>query len=338
MRRSVFATCAIAALFTTSCGYIGPVLPPSLHLPVAVSNLVVIERGDALTYQFTLPKLTTDGEKIREFQSIDLSVGPNTQPFDFDGWAASAKHYPIAPPEPVKKGDNDTGEAQQIKASAPLAGWPGKQVAIAVRTAIRGDRYSQWSNVVRLEIVDALEPPVVKADSDAQGSRLTWKAQRPGLHYRVLRKTTATSLPIEVGIAEGPEFIDTGARYGTEYTYTVIAQDKGEHKDAESEPSAPVSITPEDHFPPTPPATITALATSNSIEVSWERSPEADTKGYFVYRSVDGKDFQRLGDLVTLPTFSDKDVQSGKKYRYEISAVDERNNESARSNQTEVNF
>jgi fibronectin type 3 domain-containing protein len=41
---------------------------------------------------------------------------------------------------------------------------------------------------------------------------------------------------------------------------------------------------------------------------------------------------------VGLPTYSDKDVQQGKKYRYEVSAIDERNNESNRSAAVAVTF
>ncbi len=80
------------------------------------------------------------------------------------------------------------------------------------------------------------------------------------------------------------------------------------------------------------------LAGPESIEVSWQRSPEADTAGYYVYRSVDGGAFERLGDKVTLPAFSDRKVEHGKTYRYQISAVDQKKNESDRSAVVEVRF
>jgi fibronectin type 3 domain-containing protein len=83
---------------------------------------------------------------------------------------------------------------------------------------------------------------------------------------------------------------------------------------------------------------VTLLAGPDSVEVSWERSPEPDTKGFYIYRSTDGSPFERKGDLVSIPAFSDKDVQRGKKYRYEISAIDERGNESAHSQAVEITF
>jgi fibronectin type 3 domain-containing protein len=86
-----------------------------------------------------------------------------------------------------------------------------------------------------------------------------------------------------------------------------------------------------DIFAPSVPASITALAGPDSIEVSWQRSPEPDLKGYYVYRSVNGGPFERQGGLVTVPTFSDHNVEHGKTYRYEVSAVDQKNNESGKS-------
>ena len=78
--------------------------------------------------------------------------------------------------------------------------------------------------------------------------------------------------------------------------------------------------------------------TPASIEVSWQRSPEPDLKGYYVYRSVNGGAFERQADLLTVPAFSDRTVEHGKSYRYQVSALDQKNNESARSPVAEVTF
>jgi fibronectin type 3 domain-containing protein len=141
-----------------------------------------------------------------------------------------------------------------------------------------------------------------------------------------------------VGIADTLDFIDTDAEYSVKYRYTAVAFSTDPHANAESAPSLPVEYTAIDKFPPSTPSNVTALASGNSIEVSWERSPEADTRGYYVYRSVDSGAFARLNDLQTLPAFSDKDVQPGKKYRYEVSAIDVRDNESRPSNPVEASL
>jgi hypothetical protein len=42
--------------------------------------------------------------------------------------------------------------------------------------------------------------------------------------------------------------------------------------------------------------------------------------------------------MLTVPTFSDHQVEHGKTYRYEISAIDQKNNESAKSAAAQVAF
>jgi fibronectin type 3 domain-containing protein len=83
---------------------------------------------------------------------------------------------------------------------------------------------------------------------------------------------------------------------------------------------------------------VTALAGPDSVEVSWQRSPEADTQGYYVYRSMNGGSLERQGALVTLPAYSDRKVEHGKTYRYAVSAVDKKNNESDKSAPAEAAF
>ena len=86
------------------------------------------------------------------------------------------------------------------------------------------------------------------------------------------------------------------------------------------------------------PGGVTALAGPQSIELSWDRSPEVDLAGYFVYRSVNGAAVERLGGMVSLPVFSDEKVEHGKTYRYQIASVDRKNNESAKSAAVEVAY
>jgi fibronectin type 3 domain-containing protein len=222
-----------------------------------------------------------------------------------------------------------------MESTVPVSQWVGQRIAVAVRTAIKHrDHYSPWSNVVRLEIVPPLEAPSIKLEATAQGVKITWPGEGTGLHYEIYRQGLADKEAVHVGTAEHDEYIDGTAQYDTAYRYSVIAA-RGL---AESLPSENASITPVDVFPPSIPASITALATPVSIEVSWQRSPETDLKGYYVYRSVDGGAFTRMADLVTLPDYSDHAVEHGKTYRYEVSAVDQKNNESARSSRAEVTF
>jgi fibronectin type 3 domain-containing protein len=330
--RAGVATSTVALACLCACGYVGPVVPPSPELPTSVADLSVVERGDQIQITFSTPVRTTDNLPITHFSEIDLRLGPAPQPFDFDRWSAAARRIPLQPPEPS---GHDDPRPRAMEDTVPVASWVGQRIAIAVRTAIkRKDHYSPWSNVVRLEIIPPLEVPSIKVEATAQGVKIAWPPEGDGLHFEIYRQGPADKEPVHIGTAEHNDFIDATAQYDTRYQYSVIAA----KAQAESLPSKTAEITPVDIFPPSVPASITALATPVSIEVSWQRSPEPDLKGYYVYRSVEGSALARVGDLATLPTYSDHQVEHGKTYRYEVSAIDQKNNESAKSSPAEVTF
>ena len=319
-------------LFLTACGYVGPVLPPSPQIPDAVTDLTAVERGEQIVIAFHVPPRTTDNLAIRHFSDVDLRIGPTVTPWDFERWATSATEYRLHLPPP---GDPDDPKPIPMEDSIPVSAWLGQHVAIAVRTAIKtNDHYSQWSNRVVFEVIPPLTAPAVQAEATAQGVRLTWPPIAEDAHYQVFRRAPGDKAPVELGTAEKNEYIDATAHYDTHYEYTVSGQ-KGA---AESPPSAPFPITPIDTFAPSIPADVNALATPESIELSWQRSPEPDLKGYYVYRSVGGAPFLKQGDLITLPAYSDHNVEHGKTYRYAVSSIDQKNNESDKSSVAEVVF
>ncbi len=326
---------SIAVLFTMllcfSCGYVGPVLPPSPQLPNRIGNLTAVERSDQIVINFSTPPRTTDNLAIKRFSEIELRIGPNVIPFDFVRWSASAQQFLLPLPP---RNDPDAPKAFPISHSIPATEWQGRRVAIAVRTAVKEGRTSSWSNVVRLNVVPPLGQPTVEAKATADGIRLTWPDEGHAVHYRVSRQGPNDKAPVQIGATPIPEYLDKTSQYDTPYRYTVVAFQGA----AESLPSKPFPITAVDIFPPKVPANVTALAAPNSIEVSWERSPDPDLKGYYVYRSVNGGPFERQGNLLTLPTYSDQKVEHGKKYAYAISAIDQKNNESAKSARVEVAY
>jgi hypothetical protein len=265
---------------------------------------------------------------------------------------------PVLPPSPdipsqvvdlsaVERGDkivisfhtpNDPIDPQPIAMteSIPLDGLPGKRLAIAVRTSIkRGNHTSSWSNRVVLNVVPPLGPPAnLGLEASAEGVMLDWQPVDSAKAYLILRQAPIDKTLVEIARAQQPHYLDTTAQFAVPYSYEVIALNGS----AESPPSEVKQITPVDKFAPSVPARVTALAGPESIELSWQRSPEADLAGYYVYRSVNGGPFERQGELVNLPAFSDRTVEHGKTYRYQISSVDKANNESARSAVTQITF
>ncbi|HMF77336.1 MAG TPA: hypothetical protein VK604_16880 [Bryobacteraceae bacterium] len=308
-------------------------LPPSPEIPNSVADLTAVQRGGQLMIAFRTPPRTTDSLPIKNFAAIDLRIGPAVPPpFDFDRWAAGAKPYPVPSPD---LGDPQDPQAVSISQTVPAADWAGQRVVIAVRTtAKKGEtHYSSWSNRVTLNVIAALTPPAVTAQATAKGVLLSWPAT-PGAKYRVLRQGPAEPAPVEEGIAEESTYLDASAQFDTPYKYFVVVL----VDTAESLPSEATSVTPLDKFPPSVPTAPTALASPSSIEVSWQRNSESDLAGYYVYRSVNGSPFERQGQIVTLPLYSDHAVEAGKLYRYQVTAVDKKNNESEKSAIAEAAF
>ncbi len=329
--RSALLT-ALGLCFFLGCGYVGPVAPPSPQTPYPVSNLAVVERGDHLVITFDTPPRTIDALAIEQFSDIDLRIGPSVVSFDFERWAASAKKYEVPFPE---ENDPEAPRPLPVTEILPVSEWQGKKIDVLVRTSVRkGEHYSQWSNRVSLEVIPPLSAPQVKSEPTREGYRLTWAEDTPGAHYEVIRQGPGEKTPVSIGVAEKPEYVDTTSQWDTPYTYIVVAK-KGA---AESLPSKAVEAKAPDTFAPSVPTNVVALAGPDSIEVTWTRSPEADTKGYYVYRSTNGGPFERQGGLVTLPTFSDRTAVHGKTYRYAVSAVDQKNNISDNSALAEVVF
>jgi hypothetical protein len=306
---------AVLFSFLTGCGYIGPVQPPLLDIPLAVPYINAIEYGSKILVEFTLPDLTTEGNPVRNLRSLEVRVGPGITPFSTDTWAKSAKAYPIPSPAPGP-----------FTKEIPVEEFIGKEVVISVRAVGSKGRPAQWATPRVLSVQSPLATPLdLKADNVEQGVKLTWRGSSQ--NYRIYR-ALADAVPERLKESDRTEFIDDTTEYDKTYRYLVQAVTDDFHQ---SEVSAPYSITPKDEFAPAVPGALTAILGVSTVELAWIRNAEPDFKGYNVYRSTDGGPFVRIGELIVAPNFSDSKVEPGKKYRYEVSAVDVKGNESAHS-------
>jgi fibronectin type 3 domain-containing protein len=221
-----------------------------------------------------------------------------------------------------------------VKIEVPAAEWPNGETMGGVRVAGPSGRWSAWSNLVVLQVVPPLRVPQdLTVHSHPKGARVSWrKEERPGIIYQIFRKAPKETTFSLIGKQEGTEFVDSTAVLGSEYSYVVEAVVGS----AKSERSQPVSVTPQDIFGPAKPSGITAIAGLNTVELGWERNDEADLQGYRVYRSAAGAPFERIAESLAAPAFSDKNITSGKTYRYTVTAVDTVGNESDQSAPVEI--
>lgn len=311
-------------LLLAGCGYVGEPMPPALNIPVAVTDLRALQRGDKILVDFTIPSRTTEGFEVEDLREVDLRIGPGGQPpFQVDRWAAGAA-----------KIDIDATSGGPVTAGVLVSGYAGQEIFLAVRLQGSKRRWSGWSNVVAMQAVPPVPAPGnVAAESSASGVHLSWSGSGS---FRIFRKGPSDQDFAKIGASGQPDYTDTTAEYGKPYEFTVQAAVKAGAGEAESEPSKAVTITPQDTFPPTVPAGLTVLAGSGTIEIGWDRNTDSDLAGYFVYRAEGDSAFVRLGDRIDAPSYSDRAVQAGKRYRYRVTSVDLKGNESAPCQPAEI--
>jgi fibronectin type 3 domain-containing protein len=308
-----------AALLWSSCGYVGEPLPPALHIPQRVADVSATERGAQILVQFTLPTQTTESLDIRQPVRIELGVGPAGRPFDLKTWVASAKIFRDIP--------DDQGT---VKYHLPAAEWIGTDVVLAVQVFGANGRTAGWSNLFTLSVVPPLASPEhLEATDVRDGVRLTWLGDAP--RYRIYRRIGDESNALAVAETEQPEYSDAATEYGTPYHYSVEAFRTGGDIRALSDLPAEVTIVTHDTYAPPAPAGVVAVASIGSIELMWNRSAASDLAGYRVYRAQGEGSLQKLADTREAPSYSDRAAESGKSYRYTISAFDKLGNESEKS-------
>jgi hypothetical protein len=327
------AALLLNALLLSACailgpGYIGPIQNPVLDIPVLVTDLRAVQYGDQIIAFFTIPKLSTEGKELKSVRAIDLYAGPGGPGSDDpNSWFHTATHYSV-PPAPGSA-TLVPGPYEYRFAAQP---WIGKDLVLRVRSTGPKGRQSLWSLPPVLPVTAPIPQPMdVMAESRKEGVHLTWKdsGKGSGTKYRILRYTGAAA-PEPLGETDQLEYLDDSAQFGTAYQYLVLAFADDRHQSAISDPLK-TPIVPKDTFPPDLPAGVTANPGVSAIEVQWDLNTEADFKGYNVFRSVDNAPFVKVASLITAPTYHDTDVQPGKSYRYQVSAVDLLDNESARS-------
>ncbi len=284
-------------LFTASlvllggCGYQGDPQPPSLQIPVAITDLTAVERGSKIIVDFTPPLKTTDNLPLKDDPYLELHVGEQRK-------RIRTGHYEM---------DASPFYTQTVK------------VAIKVENA-RG-RDAGYSNVVDLEVRPPLaKPEELHAEAVPRGVQLTWKSG--DRQFVVFRKGPDDKDFARLGTADARTFTDESAEYGKRYEYQVQTV----NSPAESDRTDAVEIIPVDTFPPAVPVNVAAVVGPATVELAWDRVADADLAGYRVYR--DGK---KIGETGLGPSFSDKNVEAGRRYRYTITSFDKRNNESAPS-------
>ena len=308
-----------AVLAWSGCASVGDPLPPVLHIPQHVTDLSAVEQGARILIEFTLPSRTTENLAMAEPVTIELRIGPAPSPFDRGAWEAGAKEFTDLPTD-----------AATVKYGAPCAEWIGKDVVIGVKVLNEKGRTAGWSNLVTLTVAPPLDPVRgLQARNVMEGVKLTWQGSAP--HYRIYRRAGGEPDAAPVGETAGAEYTDTKTEYGKTYHFSVEGFHSEGNLRATTERTPEVEITPKDEFAPPVPAGLAAVVSTGSIELAWERSIAPDLAGYRIYRAEGADAFERLAETREGPSYSDHKIESGKIYRYTVTAFDQLGNESDKS-------
>jgi hypothetical protein len=359
-------TAALATgLLLAGCGTPAAPQPPSLKLPVPVTDLTASRTGNQVTLHWTMPMKNTD----------KLLLKGNVPGYVCRSANGAAGGNCIATGSEVQFAPGAVGSFTDTLPAELAAGAP-RPLSYFVELRNGNGRTAGPSNGA---VVLAGEAPVPMANLSAEvrktGVVLRWTplqaaAQESSairLHRKLLNPPTAKA-PQQGLLAPAPELVeqnllvdscapeagkggcralDSSIRFGQVYEYRAqrVARVAVEGKTLElaGELSAPVRVEALDVFPPAVPTGLAAVATTgengagNAIDLSWQPVTDADLAGYAVYRREGDGGWQRIspaGPLVP-PAFHDTQVQPGHSYRYAVSSIDQGGHESARSVETE---
>jgi hypothetical protein len=356
---------ALATSIWTGCASIGPPEPPSLELPKPPADVRATRKGNMVTLTWSVPRRTTVRQNIRYLGKTEicrafdaplkgcaLVVGSIPPPLDFERTRKASTKKIVASftdtlPSAMEH-QNPTGFAVY---------------AVEVENAV--GRAAGISNQARVPLVPTLMPfKDFAARPQAAGVMVSWRCPHDaaGLkdvqflfrlyrrlesepHYAKLADVPATDCAEvitpneqESGVSS---FLDQTLEWQQTYFYrgTVVSAIEVPGKAAveiEGADTPEVKVFANDVFPPAVPTGLQAVFSgpgqSPFIDLIWSPVKDADLAGYNVYRRDAGAPFEKLNaEPVHVPAFRDSRVEPGRTYFYSVSAVDQRGNESARS-------
>jgi hypothetical protein len=357
--------CVLGSAVLVSCGAPGVPIPPSLELAKPVTDLRAARKGDKVFLAWTVPSKTADRQAIRHpgetlvCRSLKSPVDDCKNPIT----KIPASRFPSSsPPSTAKGGPPAKFEAsytdtltEELQTQDPTA-----DITYVVSAENESGRSAGLSNPVQVPSAPTLPPPSeFRAEVKSDGVLLTWDCPHASVaadaityKVRIYRREQGKQMRTKVSdanVSECPSspssnFLDQTFEWERNYEYraavvTVVTAPGKPEAEVEGDDTPAVAVFAHDVFPPAVPtglqAVFSGVGQSPFVDLVWSPDTEADLAGYNVFRHEENQPPVKLNSgPVKTPSFRDSNVQSGKKYLYSVSAFDERNNESAKSEET----
>ena len=360
----------LLASLLLGCASVQAPLPPALELPKPPTDLRAVRKGDHVYLFWSVPTQAMDRQNVRHpgptrvCRSLEALMSACGTPI---GNLAPASNTPVQKSSGVRPQAEfvdtlppDLGQQN-----------PTRLVSYAVEALNLHARSAGLSNQVHVPLAPTLPPPAnLRAETTSDGVELTWDCVLPPppsadiqYFYRVYRRSSDSGADLrlaELG-CPGGRYEDRTIEWQKTYEYriTVVTSVKLQGETIpcptaqtknraaappdctnvatiEGDDSSPQKIFTKDIYPPGVPSGLQAVFSGPGqppfIDLLWAPDTDADLSGYNVYRrEPSGQPVKINAELVKTPAFRDTNVAGGQTYWYSVSAVDERGNESARS-------
>ncbi len=346
---------AMAALALAGCGKKGPIVAPERRLPASAAEMSATVEDRAIVVKWANPRNRVDNTRLRDLAVVRLF---------------RREEAPGAEPKPaMRSGDRVVGYQQIAQIALDAAPPPGVQLAggavtvtddkglsfgrryVYVATAEDGSgRTSAPSPPTGVTFLAApTPPPGLSVQAGDRQTRLRWEAPATlidgapvsgELRYIVLRAAGEGGLaPLTPAPIATTTYTDTGLENELSYRYAVKSVRVDPAGTAIGPASAAVAAIPVDTTPPSAPTRLVAIPATGGVRLAWNPSPEEDVAQYAIYRGEGTGALTRIATTQAIATlYTDRDVQSGRTYRYAVTALDraKQANESPRSNEVTV--
>lgn len=341
------------AFVGAGCGKRRPPSPPVERVQQRTELLSGVQRGNQVILSWPAPLRNAPNESVQSIRRIDvyrLAEKPTAPlPLTEEEFAARSTLVGSVTYDQIQSATDTLSYIDTLE----LAGGPVR-LRYAIRYVNASGQRAAFSNFLLIEpSAKVAKPPTIITTGREIGETaitITWQppdanidASTPVnlLGYNVYRldesQKEVSPNPINSALVSGNQYADATFQFGQNYRYVVRSVSLGtEGAQVESLNSNSLSVSPRDIFPPSAPASTSIVAAPGRISIFFPSNPEADVAGYNIYRSTDPdlpkERWTKLTpSLLTRTTFQDESVESGKRYYYYLTAVDQAGNVSAPS-------
>jgi hypothetical protein len=334
------------AVVVAGCGKRRPPLPPVERVQQRTELLSGAQRGNQVLLSWPAPLRNAPDSSVQSIRRVDVyrvaekpsaPLGLTEEEFGTQSTLIGSVTY-----DQIQRAKSTLVYRDTLE----LAGQPIR-LRYAVRYVNASGERAAFSNFFLIEPAARIAQPPTLISQDEKETAITITWQPPAanidgstpinlLGYNVYRtddkQTAVGQTPLNKALLSGTQFEDNDFHFGEHYKYLVRSASLGtEGAQVESLDSNVLAAAPRDIYAPSAPSAITIAPAPGRLSIFFPANPEPDVAGYNLYRSNDpnlpkSKWTKLNSTLLARTTFTDENVESGRRYYYYLTAVDQTGN------------